>query len=202
VATPPPNYGRYVNSIRSDQPLGDGLNAILLPDPTDCFSWIVSGSRQIEEDTEILVNYGNQFWDTHPPPVTTFGHAPPVEDIEDQAPPGASPGTGKAFSSDPTGDGPWYHRSCHWTQYLGRDVHYTYTPDHIVLRLHRIDRLADNTDGPGVGICWHTCIGGPAHGAPCSTRSWPARLLDTNTSLYVCIWRCILVPFISLPLYR
>ncbi len=76
---------------RPDQLLGAGFNALLLPDFTERFSWIVSGPRQIETDTEILVDYGNQFWG--PPSVTTLEHAPPVEGIEDQAPPGVSPGT-------------------------------------------------------------------------------------------------------------
>ncbi len=38
LVAPPPNYGRYVNSLRPDQPLGDGFNVILLPDLTEGFS--------------------------------------------------------------------------------------------------------------------------------------------------------------------
>lgn len=142
----PPNYGRYVNSIRPDQMQGDGFNAIFLPDPVEGFSWLVSGQRQIAQDTEILIDYGNQFWGYHSPPVPTSTHLPLEEGNEDQAPPGTALGIGKEFSSDNTGDGPWYHRSHHWTQYLGSDIHYTNTTDHLVLRYHNIGLRIARTD--------------------------------------------------------
>jgi hypothetical protein len=82
VATPP-NYARYVNSIRPDQPLGNGFNAIFLPDPTEGFSWIVSGSHQIEEGAEILLDYGAHFWD-YPTPFKAISHAQQGEEVEER----------------------------------------------------------------------------------------------------------------------
>ena len=58
-----PNYGRYVNSLRPDQ-LAEGkvFNAEFVPDPVEGFSWIQSGPLQILAGTEILVDYGAQYW--------------------------------------------------------------------------------------------------------------------------------------------
>lgn len=107
----PSNYARYVNSIRPDQPLGNGFNAIFLPDPTEGFSWIVSGSHQIEEGTEILLDYGAHFWD-YPTPFKAISHAQQGEEVEEQAPPQTAPGIGKEFSSDNTGDGNSSSKHC------------------------------------------------------------------------------------------
>lgn len=66
-APAPPNYARFVNSLRPEQQTGDhSFNDILLPDPTEWFTWLTSGPLHIAADTEILVDYGGSFWRTVP----------------------------------------------------------------------------------------------------------------------------------------
>lgn len=74
----PPNYERYINYIRPDQPaVGNGFNAIIQPDSLEGFSWIVSGPRQLEEGIEILVDYEDQFWGSSRPAIpAALSHAP------------------------------------------------------------------------------------------------------------------------------
>ncbi len=109
----PPNYGRFINSIRPDQVTDMAYNSVIQPDPVEGFSWFVSGPTPIPAGAEILVPYGDDFWDTPPSPVTT----------------------GKAFSSDNIGDGPpWYTRADSWIHYLGEGVDYIVGQDHIIVR--------------------------------------------------------------------
>jgi hypothetical protein len=93
----PPNYARYVNSIHPSQSSSDlTYNTIFLPDPMKGFSWLVSGAMTIAEDTVLLVDYGPSYWESLNPPTPQA-----FPDVD-------SPlvTTGKAFSSDSSGDGP------------------------------------------------------------------------------------------------
>ncbi len=124
----PPNYGRFVNSLRPDQAVDLIYNALIQPDPVEGFSWFVTGPNTGDE---ILAPYGDEFWDTPPSPVTT----------------------GKAFSSDNI---PWYSRATSWIHHLEEGVDYCVGQDHIVVRRANvgvrvlqsdIDRIFEGTIG-------------------------------------------------------
>jgi hypothetical protein len=120
----PTNYGRYIKSLRPEQLLEHDFNALFIPDPTEGFSWIVSGDISIPKDSEILLDYGPSYWQPPHQPV-----------IADQPPP---PTTGKGFSSDPTGDGPGYCKSLRWTQFLqpNRYLVYSFNGTNIISNAH------------------------------------------------------------------
>lgn len=111
----PPNYGHYINSLRPEQLEGADYNALIQSDPTEGFSWSVSRPSPIPTGAEILAPYGDDFW-LNPPP---------------------SPTASKAFSSDPTGDGPpWWSRANASTHFLDDEgLNYSlFGPDHIIIR--------------------------------------------------------------------
>lgn len=53
----PPNFGRYINSLRPDQQKGVEYNALIQSDPTEGFAWFISGPSPIPEGAEILAPY-------------------------------------------------------------------------------------------------------------------------------------------------
>jgi hypothetical protein len=100
----PPNYARYVNSLRPEQQKGDlAFYAIILPDPIEGFSWLTTGAVLIAEGTEILVDYGDAFELPCPP---TNGALLPHSTTSIADPNPSTILIGKAFSSDNVGDGP------------------------------------------------------------------------------------------------
>ncbi len=125
-STVPPNYARFTNSIRPDQQTVDiTFNTIFLPDPVEGFSWLLS-TTHITMGEEILVDYGDSFWD-HPHYTVPVSAPNPVTVL-----------VGKAFSSDNVGDGPWRQRSVAWTQYLDStsDISYSLKDTQVLLWTH------------------------------------------------------------------
>jgi hypothetical protein len=127
----PPNYGRYINSLRPDQ-VHLEYNALILPDPVEGFSWFYSGAEPISAGEEILADYGNAYWARSRQSSNSLPPKPLARSQSKSHP--RVPTSGKAFSSDPIGDGPGHDRSTAWVHLLGAGTTHTYKGGHIVIR--------------------------------------------------------------------